>query len=165
MLWPSVSAWARTCHVLKKSRPMPTGNWATIRSCRRHRSASSRVFGGARENLLYCLKRHARRWRIYTRNVLIPEATMEWKTRRIDAILEQALLEDKVTHDATTALTIDPLLRASATVLAKQDCVLSGIGCIPRFLEIFATLDKRHHHRFEVIHHPEIFDGVRVKRG
>jgi nicotinate-nucleotide pyrophosphorylase (carboxylating) len=90
---------------------------------------------------------------------------MEWKTRRIDAILEQALLEDKVTHDATTALTIDPLLRASATVLAKQDCVLSGIGCIPRFLEIFATLDKRHHHRFEVIHHPEIFDGVRVKRG
>ncbi len=90
---------------------------------------------------------------------------MEWKTTRINAILEQALLEDKVTHDATTAITIDPTLRASATVIAKQDCVVSGLGCIPRFLEIFATLDKRHNHRFEVIHHPEIFDGVRVKKG
>jgi nicotinate-nucleotide pyrophosphorylase (carboxylating) len=90
---------------------------------------------------------------------------MDWKSRRIDAILEQALVEDKATHDVTTALTIDPSLRASATIIAKQDCVVSGLGCIPRFLEIFARLDGKDHGRFEVVHHPEIFDGVRVSRG
>jgi nicotinate-nucleotide pyrophosphorylase (carboxylating) len=90
---------------------------------------------------------------------------MDWKSRRIEAILEQALLEDKATSDATTEITIDPKLRASATVIAKQDCVLSGLGSIPRFLEIFARLDKKASGRYEVISHPEIFDGVRVKKG
>ena len=90
---------------------------------------------------------------------------MDWKSRRIEAILEQALLEDKATVDVTTALTIDPTLLASATVIAKQDCVISGLGCIPRFLEIFSRLDRRSSGRFEVISHPEMFDGVRVKKG
>lgn len=90
---------------------------------------------------------------------------MEWKNRRIEAILEQALVEDKATQDVTTDLTVDPELRASATILAKQDCVLAGLGCIPRFLEIFARLDGRTHGRFEVISHPEIFDGVKLRRG
>src|SRR5271165_2833474 len=90
---------------------------------------------------------------------------MEWKTKRIEAILEQALLEDKATSDVTTAITIDPLLRASATVIAKQDCVVSGLGSIPRFLDIYGRLDKRNSGRYEVISHPEMFDGVRVKKG
>ena len=90
---------------------------------------------------------------------------MDWKSRRIEAILETALLEDKATSDATTEITIDPKLRASATVIAKQDCVLAGLGSIPRFMEIFARLDKRQSGRYEVISHPEIFDGVRVKKG
>ena len=90
---------------------------------------------------------------------------MEWRSRKIEAILEQALLEDKATSDVTTAITIDPALLASATVIAKQDCVISGLGCIPRFLEIFARLDKRNSGRYEVISHPEMFDGVRVKKG
>ena len=90
---------------------------------------------------------------------------MEWKSRKIEAILEQALLEDKATSDVTTAITIDSDLRASATVLAKQDCVISGLGCIPRFLDIYARLDKRNSGRYEVISHPEMFDGVRVKKG
>ena len=90
---------------------------------------------------------------------------MDWKSRRTEAILEQALLEDKATSDVTTAVTIDPALLASATVIAKQDCVISGLGCIPRFLEIFARLDKRNSGRYEVISHPEMFDGVRVKKG
>jgi nicotinate-nucleotide pyrophosphorylase (carboxylating) len=90
---------------------------------------------------------------------------MDWKSRRIEAILEQGLVEDKATSDITTAVTIDPSLRASATIIAKQDCVVSGLGCISRFLEIFARLDKRSHGRYEVIHHPEIFDGVRVTKG
>jgi nicotinate-nucleotide pyrophosphorylase (carboxylating) len=90
---------------------------------------------------------------------------MDWKSRRIEAILEQALVEDKATSDVTTAVTIDPSLRASATIIAKQDCVISGLGCIPRFLEIFARLDNRSSGRYEVISHPEIFEGVRVKNG
>lgn len=90
---------------------------------------------------------------------------MDWKSRRIEAILEQALVEDKATSDVTTAITIEPDLRASATILAKQDCVISGLGCIPRFLEIFARLDKRDNGRYEVVSHPEIFEGVRVKKG
>jgi nicotinate-nucleotide pyrophosphorylase (carboxylating) len=90
---------------------------------------------------------------------------MDWKSRRIEAILELALVEDKATSDVTTAITIEPGLRASATVIAKQDCVVSGLGCIPRFLEIFARLDNRNRGRYEVISHPEMFDGVRVKKG
>jgi nicotinate-nucleotide pyrophosphorylase (carboxylating) len=90
---------------------------------------------------------------------------MDWKSRRIESILEQALIEDKATHDVTTAVTIDSSLRASATIIAKQDCVVSGLGCISRFLEIFARLDGKNHGRFEVVHHPEIFDGVRVTKG
>jgi nicotinate-nucleotide pyrophosphorylase (carboxylating) len=90
---------------------------------------------------------------------------MDWKSKKVEAILEQALLEDKATSDTTTALTIDAKLRASATVIAKQDCIVSGLGCIPRFLEIFARLDKHSLGRYEVISHPEIFDGVRVKAG
>jgi len=90
---------------------------------------------------------------------------MEWKTRRIEAILEQALTEDKATSDVTTAVTIDPSLRAAATVLAKEDCVLAGLGCIPRFLDIFTRLDGKSSGRHEVISHPEIFDGVRLRPG
>ena len=90
---------------------------------------------------------------------------MDWKSKRIEMVLEQALIEDHAMTDVTTAVTIDPTLRASATILAKQDCIISGLGAIPRFLEIFGRLDKQHSGRFEVIHHPEIFDGVRVKKG
>ena len=38
---------------------------------------------------------------------------------------------------------------------------------MPRFLEIFARLDTRPpaQTRFEVVSHPEIFDGVRVHEG
>ena len=90
---------------------------------------------------------------------------MDWKSRRVEATLEQALVEDRVTNDVTTAMTIEPGLRASGTVFARQDCVISGLGCIPRFLEIYIRLDKRNPSRFEVINHPEMFDGVRVKKG
>jgi len=92
---------------------------------------------------------------------------MEWKNRRIDALLEQALIEDKAASDTTTNLTIDPDLRATATILARQEMVVAGLGCIPRFFEIFSHLDKRtsSQTRYEVISHPEIFDGVRAHDG
>jgi len=92
---------------------------------------------------------------------------MDWKSHRIDALLEQALQEDQASRDATTHLTIDPALRAAASVIAREDLVVAGLGAIPRFLEIYARLDARPQAqtRFEVISHPEIFDGVRVRAG
>ena len=92
---------------------------------------------------------------------------MEWKSGRIDALLEQALVEDQATRDATTNLTIDPDLRASASIVARQQMVVAGLGAVPRFFEIFARLDSRPqaHTRFEVVSNPEIFDGVRVHEG
>jgi nicotinate-nucleotide pyrophosphorylase (carboxylating) len=90
---------------------------------------------------------------------------MEWKNRRIEAILEQALVEDKATSDVTTGLTVDANLRAAATIIAREDCVLAGVGCVPRFLDIYARLDTRNSGRYEVVSHPEIFDGVRLRRG
>lgn len=92
---------------------------------------------------------------------------MEWKNSRIDALLEQALIEDKAASDATTNLTIDPDLRASATIVARQEMVVCGLGCIPRFFELFSHLDKRSsaQTRYEVVSHSEIFDGVRVHDG
>ena len=76
---------------------------------------------------------------------------MDWKSRRVEAMLEQALVEDRVTNDVTTAMTVEPGLRASGTVLARQDCVICGLGCIPRFLEIFGRLEKKTTSRFEVM--------------
>jgi len=90
---------------------------------------------------------------------------MDWKNRRIDALLEQALIEDKAASDTTTSLTIDPDLRATATVIARQDLIVAGLGCIPRIFEIFARLDTQAQTRYEVISHPEIFDGVRAHDG
>lgn len=90
---------------------------------------------------------------------------MDWKSKRIAVLLEQALLEDRATNDITAEATIDPGLRASGTVLARQDCVIAGLGCIPPFLETFLRLDKKNSFRYEVINHPEMFDGVRVKKG
>jgi nicotinate-nucleotide pyrophosphorylase (carboxylating) len=92
---------------------------------------------------------------------------MDWKSHRIEALLEQALLEDKAVSDATTNVTIDPNLRASASIIARQEMVVAGLGAVPRFLEIFARLDPRPaaHTRFDVVSHPEIFDGVRVHKG
>lgn len=87
---------------------------------------------------------------------------MDWHSRRITEILERALLEDRATRDATTQATIDPRMRATATIHAKQDCILSGLGTVNRILEIYSSLDKSVLGHHEVISHPEIFDGVRL---
>jgi nicotinate-nucleotide pyrophosphorylase (carboxylating) len=92
---------------------------------------------------------------------------MDWKNSHIDALLEQALMEDRAAGDTTTNLTIDPGLRATGSIIARQEMVVCGLGAVPQFLEIFARLDKRApaQTRFEVVSHPEIFDGVRVHEG
>jgi nicotinate-nucleotide pyrophosphorylase (carboxylating) len=88
---------------------------------------------------------------------------MDWKSRRITTLLEASLLEDKAANDITTELTVDPALRATATIIAKQELVVSGIGCISAFLSIYGKLKPSG--RFEVVSHPEIFDGVHVRKG
>ena len=94
---------------------------------------------------------------------------MDWKSKRVRSILEAALVEDKAAYDITTALTVDRKLRATGTILAKQPCVVAGLGAIPAILEIFYALAEKAGNpipgRFEVISHPEIFDGVKVKKG
>jgi len=94
---------------------------------------------------------------------------MDWKSKRIRSIIEAALVEDKAAYDITTTLTIERKLRAAGTIHAKQPCVIAGLGAIPVILETFGMLSEKAGAppigRFEVIHHPEIFDGVRVKKG
>jgi len=90
---------------------------------------------------------------------------VDWNSRRVTAILEAALQEDRATSDATTYACIDVNQRASATILAKQDCVLAGIGCIARVLDVFATLDGTVTSHPDVTVNSEIFDGVRLRKG
>ncbi len=90
---------------------------------------------------------------------------MDWKSKRIRKILETALAEDKAAEDVTTALTVGARVRATGTIVAKQPCVVAGLGSIPVFLEIFAEMNGGSVGRFEVVSHPEIFDGVRAKKG
>ncbi len=90
---------------------------------------------------------------------------MNWNSRRITAILSNALLEDQATRDATTLATVDPQQKAVGTILAKEDCVLAGIGSIQRILEIFAELEGQPRAYPEVSIPQEMFDGVRVRKG
>src|SRR6476660_4800094 len=90
---------------------------------------------------------------------------MDWNSRRLTGIIENALLEDRATSDATSYACIDPNQRGAATVIAKQDCILAGLGCVSRILDVYAMLDGAVVSHHEVISHPEIFDGVRLHRG
>jgi nicotinate-nucleotide pyrophosphorylase (carboxylating) len=90
---------------------------------------------------------------------------MDWNSRRITAVIENALLEDRATRDATSYACIEPSQRASGTVIAKQDCILAGIGCIARILDVYAALDGAVTSHYEVTTHPEIFDGIRLHPG
>jgi nicotinate-nucleotide pyrophosphorylase (carboxylating) len=90
---------------------------------------------------------------------------MDWNSRRITAVIENALQEDHATRDATSYACIDPNQRASATILAKQDCILAGIGSVSRILDVYAALDGAVTSHYEVTTHPEIFDGIRLHNG
>jgi len=90
---------------------------------------------------------------------------MDWNSRRITAIIENALLEDRATRDATGYACVDANQRASATVICKEDCVLAGIGCVARILDVYAALDGAVTAHYEVTTHPEIFDSVRLHKG
>ncbi|HYA26150.1 MAG TPA: carboxylating nicotinate-nucleotide diphosphorylase [Terriglobales bacterium] len=90
---------------------------------------------------------------------------MDWNSRRITGIIENALQEDRATRDATSYACIDPNQRAAATIVAKQDCILCGIGSIARIFDVYADLDGAVTSHYEVTTHPEIFDGIRLRPG
>lgn len=90
---------------------------------------------------------------------------MDWNSRRITSILENALIEDKTMQDATTTACIEPKQLGLAIIRTKQDCVLSGLGAIPRIFEVFASLDKTVEGHAQVISHPEVFDGMKLAKG
>ena len=90
---------------------------------------------------------------------------MDWNSRRLTANIENALIEDRAPHDATSTACIDASQRAAATIVAKQESILAGIGCVSRILDSYAVLDKTVNAHHEVTTHPEIFDGVRLHRG
>ena len=90
---------------------------------------------------------------------------MDWNSRRISAIIENALNEDRATRDATSYACVDPNQRASATIIAKQECILAGLGCIPRIFDVYAALDGAVTAHYEVTSHPSMFDGVRANAG
>ena len=90
---------------------------------------------------------------------------MDFNSRRITAIIENALLEDRATRDATSYACIDPNQRAAATILSKQDCILAGIGSIARILDVYSLLDGAGTSHYEGTTDPEIFGGVRLHKG
>jgi nicotinate-nucleotide pyrophosphorylase (carboxylating) len=73
--------------------------------------------------------------------------------------------EDRATHDSTSYACIEANQRASAMILAKEDCILAGIGCVSRILDVYAILDGAVTSHYEVTTHPEIFDGIRLHKG
>ena len=90
---------------------------------------------------------------------------MDFQSRRTTAIIENALLEDRATRDATSYACVDANQRASATILAKQECILAGISSVARILDVYAALDGAVISHYEVTTHPEIFDGARMRKG
>jgi nicotinate-nucleotide pyrophosphorylase (carboxylating) len=90
---------------------------------------------------------------------------MDFHSRRITAILENALREDSATRDATSYAVVEANQRGTGTIISKGDCILSGVGMISSILDVFAALDGTVVAHGEVTSHPEIFDGVRLHRG
>lgn len=90
---------------------------------------------------------------------------MDWNSRRITVIIENALNEDRATRDATSYACIDPNQRASATIIVQEECIVAGLGCIPRILDAYAALDGAVISHYDVTSHPSMFDGVRANAG
>src|SRR5437588_5502181 len=87
---------------------------------------------------------------------------VDWHSRRLTTMLENALAEDRANRDATTLATIEPQLRAAATIVAKDPCVLAGLGAVARIIQIYEVMNPDVIGHAEVISHPEVFDGVRL---
>ncbi|MBV9670561.1 MAG: carboxylating nicotinate-nucleotide diphosphorylase [Acidobacteriales bacterium] len=87
---------------------------------------------------------------------------VDWHSRRLTTLLENALAEDRATHDVTTLATIDPQLRAAATIMTKEPCVLAGLGAVARTIQIYEVMNPDVIGHAEVTSHIEVFDGVQL---
>src|SRR6266567_5585245 len=74
----------------------------------------------------------------------------------LSRLARQALTEDGAWQDVTTAATVDPAQRGTATVLAKRDGVIAGL---PVMAAVFAALDPA------TAFKPLIRDGDSVRKG
>jgi nicotinate-nucleotide pyrophosphorylase (carboxylating) len=90
---------------------------------------------------------------------------IDWLSPGISRVLEVALREDRATEDATTLGSIDEGQLARATIMAKEECVLAGIGAVTRIFQIFAELDGASLRQADIVLAPEIADGVRLQVG
>jgi nicotinate-nucleotide pyrophosphorylase (carboxylating) len=90
---------------------------------------------------------------------------IDWASPGISRVLENALAEDRATHDATTLACIGDGQLAAATILAKEECVLAGIGAVGRVFEVFSRMEGGASAPAEVVIPPEIADGVRLRPG
>jgi nicotinate-nucleotide pyrophosphorylase (carboxylating) len=90
---------------------------------------------------------------------------IDWASPAVSRVLENALAEDRATEDATTLACIGADQLATAVILAKQECVLAGIGVVARMFEIFAQMEGSAGNPAEVVIPPEIADGVCLRKG
>src|SRR5437870_1239656 len=81
------------------------------------------------------------------------------------ASMSMSCMKRSLTRQRSACACIDPNQRGAATIIAKQDCSLAGLGSVARILDVYAMLDGAVVSHHEVISHPEIFDGVRLHRG
>ena len=91
--------------------------------------------------------------------------SFDWTSPAVSRVLETALQEDRATEDATTLTSIGAEQRATATILAKEECVLAGIGAVERMFEVFAKLEGSTQSQAVVVLPPEITDGVLLHKG
>jgi nicotinate-nucleotide pyrophosphorylase (carboxylating) len=95
---------------------------------------------------------------------------MDWHSPRISSLLERALHEDRALADATTLLTVPVDQMAQGEIVAKQECILAGLGLVSRVFELYASLALKAGGApllppVVVTSRAEIFDGVRLKPG
>jgi len=62
-------------------------------------------------------------------------------------------LRTRATSDATSYGCTIPTSRRRRRILAKQDCILAGIGCVGRILDVYAALDGAVTSHYERVTH------------
>ena len=90
---------------------------------------------------------------------------IDWTSLTVSRVLENALEEDRATHDATTLASIGADQLATAVILAKEECVLAGIGAVARMFEIFGQMAGGNNASAVVDTPPGISDGVCLHKG
>ena len=89
---------------------------------------------------------------------------MEWNSRRLTAIIENALQEDRATRDATSTRALTQTSAPSRPFLPSRIAFSQALAAWLAFL-MFMPHSMGGHAHYEVTVHGEVFDGVRLKKG